>query len=166
MRGQAFRTQVIRLWDNVFGSDGCRGWLYSLSMRLSLGIQGLAANKKQDPRMTLKAFLVVFLMWASLAIAAEPTKFRAAHTKVRDTNMVFIVVGEKFFEVDQKTQQRWYTSLQSCVRNVTLAGEVVAVADVKGALKTYGPKSWGEFLSTIDVAWVDARINKELFCTF
>ena len=116
--------------------------------------------------MKLKAVLVVFLMWASLSIAAEPTKFRVAHTNVRDTNMVFIVVGEKFFEVDNQTQKRWYTSLQSCVRNVKLAGEVVAVANVKGALKTYGPKNWNDFLSTIDAAWVDARINKELSCTF
>ena len=116
--------------------------------------------------MKLKAILFALLMWASVATAAEPTKFRVAHTSVRDTNMVFIVVGEKFFEVDRQTQQRWYTALQSCVRNVKLAGEVVAVASVKGSLKTYGPKNWGEFLSTIDVAWVDARINKELSCTF
>ena len=80
--------------------------------------------------------------------------------------MQFSQLADKFFEVDRQTQQRWYTALQSCVRNVKLAGEVVAVASVKGSLKTYGPKNWGEFLSTIDVAWVDARINKELSCTF
>ena len=125
-----------------------------------------AANDKWERHMKLKAVLVVFLMWASLSTAAEPPKFRVAHTNVRDTNMVFIVVGEKFFEVDNQTQKRWYTSLQSCVRNVKLAGEVVAVANVKGALKTYGPKNWNDFLSTIDAAWVDARINKELSCTF
>lgn len=114
----------------------------------------------------LKAFLIACLIWPLLASAAEPTKFRVAHTNVRDTNMVFIVVGDKFFEVDSQTQQRWYTSLQSCVRSVKLAGEVVAVANPKGSFKTYGPKSWHDFLVTLDMAWVNARVNKELSCTF
>ncbi len=65
-----------------------------------------------------------------------------------------------------QAQARWYTSLQSCVRGAKLAGEVVAVSNVNGRFMTYGPKNWRNFLTTIDMNWVNARLNKELTCTF
>ena len=110
--------------------------------------------------------VVACLLWPLMAVAAEPTKFRAAHTSVRDSNMLIFVVGDSFFTRDSQTQQRWYTSLQSCARSVKLAGEVIAVANVNVTFKSYVPKSWQDFLRTIDMDWVNARVNKEITCTF
>ncbi|MCC7225738.1 MAG: hypothetical protein IT507_03490 [Burkholderiaceae bacterium] len=116
--------------------------------------------------MKLKALLVACLIWPMMTFAAESTKFRAAHTSVRDTSMLIFIVGDSFFFQDSQTQQRWYTSLQSCARSVKLAGEVIAVANVNGTFKSYGPKSWQDFLRTIDMPWVNARVNKEITCNF
>lgn len=116
--------------------------------------------------MTLKALVVACLIWPVMAFAAETAKFRAAHTSVRDTSMLIFIVGDSFFDQNSQTQQRWYTSLQSCARSVKLAGEVIAVANVNGTFRSYGPKSWGEFLRTIDMPWVNARVNKEITCAF
>ncbi len=116
--------------------------------------------------MKLKALLAACLIWPLMTFAAESTKFRAAHTSVRDTSMLIFIVGDSFFFQDSQTQQRWYTSLQSCARSVKLAGEVIAVANVNGTFKSYGPKSWQDFLRTIDMPWVNARVNKEIICHF
>jgi hypothetical protein len=37
---------------------------------------------------------------------------------------------------------------------------------VNGGFKFYGPKSWANYLSTLDMTWVNARLNKNLTCTF
>jgi hypothetical protein len=52
------------------------------------------------------------------------------------------------------------------VRSVKLAGTVVIVNDANNRVRYYGPKSWHNFLSTIDMKWVNARVNKEMTCHF
>ena len=46
--------------------------------------------------MKMKALLVACLIWPLMTFAAESTKFRAAHTSVRDTNMLIFIVGDSF----------------------------------------------------------------------
>ena len=105
-------------------------------------------------------------MLSTLAEAEQTTRYSIAHTRQRDTNMVFVVLGSSFFSGDSNRQQRWYTSMQSCVRGANLAGEVVVVANVNGRFKYYGPKTWHNYLRTVDMAWVNARLNKKLTCSF
>ena len=80
--------------------------------------------------------------------------------------MVAVKVGPRFFDADLKTQERWYTDIQSCVRRVNMAGTVVVVASYNGGFKFCGPKTWHDFLRSIDMAWVNARLNKEMTCQF
>ncbi len=107
------------------------------------------------------ALLLSFSVFASTAIT-----YPVAHTRSRDTDMVIVKVGARFFEADLKQQERWYTDVQACVRSVKLRGTVIVVNSVDGRFRFYGPKSWHKFLGTIDMAWVNARLNKELSCTF
>ncbi len=109
--------------------------------------------------------LTAALLWPALADAVT-NRYRVAHTREQNTNMVFVVISSSFFAGDSQAQARWYTSLQSCVRSVNLAGEVIAVSNVNGRFMYYGPKNWRNFLKTIDMNWVNARLNKELTCNF
>jgi hypothetical protein len=52
------------------------------------------------------------------------------------------------------------------VRGANLAGEVVLVADVNRRFMFYGPKRWDGYLRTLDMQWVNARLNKSLTCNF
>ena len=109
--------------------------------------------------------LTAAVLWPTLADAVT-NRYRVAHTREQNTNMVFVVISSSFFGGGSQAQARWYTSLQSCVRGAKLAGEVVAVSNVNGRFMTYGPKNWRNFLTTIDMNCVNARLNKELTCTF
>lgn len=113
-----------------------------------------------------RLLLVMCLLFPAWLGAAQTVKYSVAHTRQRDTNMVIVVSGSSFFTANSKTQQLWYTALQSCVRSVNLAGTVVVVANVNGRFMFYGPNDWGNYLRTLDMSWVKARVNKELTCTF
>jgi hypothetical protein len=117
----------------------------------------------------MKSIFIAFVCFvcATLTSAeAVGTKYNIAHTRSRNADMVIIKVGPRFFEADLKTQARWYTDMQACVRGVKLAGTVVVVSTLNGRFKFYGPTSWHDFLRTIDMPWVNARVNKEMTCRF
>lgn len=116
----------------------------------------------------MKTIFVAFVCFvcSTLAAAETVTKYNIAHTRSRDANMVIIKVSPRFFEADVKTQARWYTDMQACVRSVNLAGTAIVVSTVNGRFRFYGPKSWHPFLGTIDMPWVNARVNKEMTCRF
>lgn len=116
-------------------------------------------------RFTLAVLALFTAMFAAPATAA--TSFPVAHTRARNVDMVLVKVAPNFFSVDAKTQERWYTDLQACVRRVNLAGTVVAVGQgAQGGFRYYGPKTWHDFLRSIDMAWVNARVNKQMTCSF
>jgi hypothetical protein len=112
------------------------------------------------------ALLALLLLLPAAAGAIQTEKYSVAHTRSKDTDMVFVVSNSRFFSGDGTTQARWYTALQSCVRGVRLAGEVVVVANVNGRFMFYGPKNWNGYLKTLDMQWVKARVNKELTCNY
>jgi len=116
----------------------------------------------------VRSFVVMFmcLMCTTLAVAETVNRYAVAHTRHRDTDMVVVKIHPRFFGADLKTQARWYTDIQSCVRAVKLRGTVVVVSGAGGRFQFYGPKSWHQFLQTIDMPWVNARVNKEMTCHF
>ncbi len=114
-------------------------------------------------------FLSVALASALLAgplMAETVNRYAVAHTRHRDANMVIVKIHPRFFDASLNQQERWYTDIQSCVRSVKLAGTVVIANDANNRFRYYGPKSWHNFLSTIDMKWVNARVNKEMTCHF
>jgi RNase P/RNase MRP subunit p30 len=116
----------------------------------------------------MKSILIAIacLLCTTLVAAETVNRYSIAHTRHRDTDMVVVRIDGRFFNADLKTQARWYTDIQSCVRSVKLRGTVVLVSSANGRFQFYGPKSWHDFLKTIDMAWVNARINKEMTCHF
>jgi hypothetical protein len=113
-----------------------------------------------------KLILIAFLLFPCIALAEVTREYNVAHTRHRDANMVIVVVNKSFFDESASTQEKWFTAVKACVREANLAGQTIVVAERNGRLLFYGPKSWHPFLKTIDMAWVRARINKELTCYF
>jgi hypothetical protein len=116
----------------------------------------------------MKSILVALscLTFSVFASASQTVTYKIAHTKQKDVNMVVVVTGSGFFNADSNAKERMWTAMRSCAKGANLAGEVVMVANVNGGFKYYGPKSWLNFLSTVDMTWVNARLNKKLTCTF
>ncbi len=106
------------------------------------------------------------LLFSVFASASQTVTYKIAHTKQKDVNMVVVVTGNGFFNADSNAKERMWTAMRSCAKAANLAGEVVMVANVNGGFKFYGPKSWMNYLKTIDMTWVNARLNKKLTCTF
>jgi hypothetical protein len=106
------------------------------------------------------------LLFSVSASAAQTVTYKIAHTRQKDVNMVVVVTGGSFFNADSNAKERMWTAMRSCAKAANLAGEVVMVANVNGGFKFYGPKSWMNYLKTIDMTWVNARLNKNLTCTF
>lgn len=109
---------------------------------------------------------IFFLVFSVVASATQTITYKIAHTRQRDVNMVFVVTGSGFFNADSNAKERMWTAMRSCSKSANLAGDVVMVANINGTFKYYGPKSWLDYLRTLDMTWVNARINKSLTCTF
>ncbi len=110
--------------------------------------------------------LLCLFLFSSVEEAKSRTTYKIAHTKSGGTNMVLVSVSSSFFRESQNTQQKWFTGFEQCSRSANLAGQVIVVANSSGTFKFYGPKTWHKFMRTIDMDWVNARINKNLTCTF
>jgi hypothetical protein len=106
------------------------------------------------------------LLFSVFADAAQTMTYKIAHTRQRDVNMVFVVTSSSFFNADSGAKERMWTAMRACAKGANLAGDVVMVANVNGGFKFYGPKSWISYLQTLDMTWVNARLNKSLTCTF
>jgi hypothetical protein len=116
--------------------------------------------------MKLLIVALTCLFFSVCASAAKTTTYKIAHTKQRDVNMVFVVTNSNFFSANANTKERWWTDMRACARSANIAGDVVMVANVNGVFNYYGPKNWGTYLKSLDMAWVNARLNKQLTCTF
>ncbi len=116
----------------------------------------------------INTFIVALscLLFSVSASAAQTVTYKIAHTRQKDVNMVVVVTGGSFFNADSNAKERMWTAMRSCAKGANLAGEVVMVANVNGGFQFYGPKSWMNYLKTIDMTWVNARLNKNLTCTF
>lgn len=103
---------------------------------------------------------------ATAAPTSSAVKYSVAHVKSHDRSWVFVKVSPRFLAADSNQVQKWYTDVQSCVRGVNMAGDVVVVANVDGGFRFWGPVNARDFLRTLDMNWVNARVNKEISCTF
>lgn len=113
------------------------------------------------------ALLSIALCLGAIADAhAVTNKYRVAHVRHQGSNMVIVIINPSFFYGSGQDQQRWFTGIQQCVRSVNLAGQTLVVANDNGRYRFYGPNSWHNFMRTIDMSWVNSRVNKSLTCTF
>jgi hypothetical protein len=113
-------------------------------------------------KLSVGAAAIVLL--STSASAADSITYDVAHIRRQDVNMVFVKISPNFFNSDPPIQAKWYTGVQQCVRASKLAGEAVVVSNFNGRFMFYGPKDWKPLLQTIDMKWVNARVNKAVTC--
>jgi hypothetical protein len=113
------------------------------------------------------AALSALLCFGIIADAfAVTNKYRVAHVRYQGSDMVIVIINPSFFHGSNRDQQRWFTSIQQCVRSVKLAGQTLVVTNDNGRFRFYGPNDWHKFLRTIDMNWVSSRVNKSMTCNF
>lgn len=66
----------------------------------------------------------------------------------------------------QKEQYAARDSLQSCSKNAELKGVVCIVWLYNNKFYYLAPKNWHRFFDSIDMAYIQSRLNRKLSCQF
>lgn len=106
------------------------------------------------------------LLAPALSQAAETIVYDVAHVRHQDVNMVFVKISPNFFNSDAPIQAKWYKAVQSCMQSKRLDGSTIAVSDFRDRFMYYGPNSLKPFVSTVNMKWVNARVNKKVTCIY
>jgi threonine dehydrogenase-like Zn-dependent dehydrogenase len=112
------------------------------------------------------ALAATVMAFSSLPASAVTNVYRVAHTRYQNSDMVVVIIDQRFFGGSRDDQARWFTAIEQCVRSVRLGGQTVVVSGHGGRFQFYAPNSWHSFLRTVDMNWVQARVNKQLTCNF
>lgn len=114
----------------------------------------------------IAAWVCLVTLALSQPADAVTNKYNVAHVKHQGSNMVIVVISPRFFRGSSADQKRWFTGIEQCVRSVNLAGQTLLVTNDNGRYFFYGPNNWHNFMRTINMSWVNSRINKSLTCNF
>ena len=122
--------------------------------------------------MNSKSVAVLLSLACAASLVAGPSawamtaNYPVAHVKHQNSSLVVVEVNASFFRGSVAEQGRWFTAVEQCVRSVKMAGQTLLVAKVNGSYRFYAPKHWHSFMQTIDLNWVNARVNKSLTCNY
>jgi len=90
--------------------------------------------------------------------------FKIAHLNEGGQNMIIIPVDSDFGAKSNFEQQRTMDEFQARARSAGLAGHVVLVWDAGGGRMGFrAPNAWHSFFQGVNLAWVWANINRNLF---
>jgi hypothetical protein len=91
-------------------------------------------------------------------------RFKVAHIREQGNDMIIILVASSFGSKSSSDQQQAQTELQLHARAAGLAGIVVPVWDSGGGrMRFFAPHQWHPFFTSINLQFIAANINKELF---
>lgn len=116
--------------------------------------------------MKLKLIPALALLLPALAAAKETVTYPVAHTRQGDVSTVMVVISPNFFNSDASSQAGWYKAVVACVRSAKLAGDIFVVANFNQRFNYYGPKGRTAAVQGRDMKWVNARVNRQLTCTY
>lgn len=111
------------------------------------------------------AALLCFVLSAS-AVAKETVTYPVAHVRQGEVSTVMVVISPNFFNSDASSQAGWYKAVVACVRSAKLAGDIFVVANFNQRFNYYGPKGRAAAVQGRDMKWVNARVNRQLTCTY
>ncbi len=91
-------------------------------------------------------------------------RFKVAHLREQGQNMVIVPLERSFGNKISQDQQAIMTDLQIHSRLAGLAGIVVPVWDGGGGRMVFiAPHQWHPFFTSLNLQFVFANINKELY---
>jgi hypothetical protein len=90
--------------------------------------------------------------------------FKVAHVRQSGVDIIIIPVDLSYATKEPADQQEVMDDLQNRARAAGLAGGVVPVWDIgAGRMGFRAPVRWHPFFKSIDLEWVWANVNRELF---
>lgn len=114
--------------------------------------------------MKSKFFILIGLI-AGCSTVAEAARYRVAYVRERGSNMVIVVSGAFFNSTDQQ-KRGWFPQIEACAKSAGLVGQTLIVGSPNGGYYYWGPTDYQPFLRSINMDWVNKRVNKELTCNF
>ncbi len=91
-------------------------------------------------------------------------RFKVAHLREQGQNMVIVPLDSTFGNKAGSEQQAIAADLQQRARSAGLAGRVVPVWDNGGGRMGFlAPPAWHPFFSNLNLRWVFANINREIY---
>ena len=91
--------------------------------------------------------------------------FDVAHIREQGVDLIIIPLKPAFGQKPLAEQRSLTADLQAAATSADLAGTVVPVWDAgAGRMGFLAPPKWRAFLSSIDLTFVAANINRKLTC--
>jgi hypothetical protein len=89
-------------------------------------------------------------------------KFKIAHIKQDDVNLIIVPLAPAFGELAANEKDQIITLLQDCSVAAQLRGRVVPVWDGGGRMHFIAPPEWHNFFRTLKLRTVRAHLNREI----
>lgn len=138
---------------------------YSITSIPVMRLINVNLNSKERQEMKNTAKLLLGLLCALPLVASAVTHHRVAHTKIHGQDVVIFQFSPKMRTVPSSDKESMYKVLTRCANSAGLSGKAVMVwSNPNGRVGAYGPKKVIPHFETINMIWVDKRINKKLAC--
>lgn len=91
-------------------------------------------------------------------------RFQVAHIREQGVDLIIIPLNDSFRFKSQTEQNQIISELQLRATNAGLAGTVVPVWDSGGGRMAFiAPPNWHPFFRSINLQFIAANINRELY---
>jgi len=91
-------------------------------------------------------------------------RFKVAHVREQGQDIVIVPVDSNFGRKMTRDQQAIAAELELRSRSAGLAGKVVPVWDNGGGRMGFlAPHNWHSFFASVNLRWVFANINREIY---
>lgn len=90
-------------------------------------------------------------------------RFDIAHIKEQGIDLIIVPLNNAFKFKSRKDQDEIISELQMRASNASLVGNVVPVWDNGNGMGFIAPQNWHPFFKSIDLEFVEANINRELY---
>lgn len=91
-------------------------------------------------------------------------RFKVAHVREQGIDLIIIPLDDDFGRKTQADQNSAIAELQARASSAGLAGRVVPAWDAGGGRMAFiAPPNWHPFFKSINLAFVIANINRELY---
>ena len=89
-------------------------------------------------------------------------RFPVAHINEQSVNLVIVPLDPSFGRKTQDEQATTTAALQFASASAGLAGQVVPVWEENGRFAFFAPRNFHAFFASIDMLYVQMRLNREL----
>jgi hypothetical protein len=94
---------------------------------------------------------------------SEMPNFKVAHILQQGVDLIIVPLDSSFGSKPPLEQRQTIGELQMRAASAGLRGTVVPVWDNLGHMMFIAPQQWHPFFSGLDLGWVWANVNRELF---